>query len=187
MAHGGRRPHRRGPVRQLPSGIGPPGASTWKATTVRLKTGHGDITVDHATGRTEIHGSGRGRVGRVDADATVKNHNGETTIGEVTGELDVNSANGPIGVVRAESSVTAKTSSGPIRIDQVIRGRITVESAAGGLEIGIAEGSAAWLDLESKAGRVRNELAMAKAPERSEEKVEVRGRTGVGDIVIRRA
>lgn len=101
-----------------------------EAATVRLKTGHGDITVDSTTGRTEIHGSGRVRAGRIDGDATVRNHNGETTIGEVTGELDVNSSNGPIGVVRADSSVTARTSSGSVRIDRVARGRITVESSA---------------------------------------------------------
>ncbi|MFD3519331.1 DUF4097 domain-containing protein [Streptomyces sp. NPDC058653] len=158
-----------------------------EATTVFLKTSHGDIVVERTTGATEIHASGRLRVGRVDADATVKNLNGETAIGEVTGELRVTSSNGSIGVVRAESSVTAGTSSGSIRIDEVIRGRVSLESAAGGLEIGIAKGSAAHLDLESSVGRVRNELGMTRGPADSEERVEVRGRTSVGDIVIRRA
>ncbi|MFD3486396.1 DUF4097 domain-containing protein [Streptomyces sp. NPDC058665] len=158
-----------------------------EATAVRLKTAHGDITVDRVTGGTEIHGSGRVRVGRIGGDATVRNNNGETTIGEATGELEVTSTNGPVCVVRAESSVTARTSNGPIRIDQVTRGRITVESSAGGLEIGIAKGTAAWLDVEARAGRVRNELGRARGPEQSEERVEIHGRTSVGDIVIRRA
>lgn len=108
-------------------------------------------------------------------------------IGEIGGELRVNSSNGPISVVRAASSVTAKTASGAIRLGEVVRGRITLDSSAGGLEIGIAEGTAAWLDVRSAAGRVRNELGAAEGPGESEETVEVRGRTSVGDILIRRA
>ncbi|MEU7035666.1 DUF4097 family beta strand repeat-containing protein [Streptomyces sp. NPDC046237] len=158
-----------------------------EAAAVRLKTSHGDILVDRTTGEAEIQGSGRVRVGRIDGAATIKNLNGETTIGEVSGELRVNSSNGPIGVTRALSSVTAKTASGAIRLDEVVRGQITLDSAAGGLEVGIAEGTAAWLDVRSKAGRVRNELGTAEGPGQSDETVEVRGRTSVGDIVIRRA
>ncbi|MFE5615272.1 DUF4097 domain-containing protein [Streptomyces sp. NPDC056524] len=158
-----------------------------EAAAVRLKTSHGDILVDRTTGEAEIQGSGRVRVGRIDGSATIKNLNGETAIGEISGELRVNSSNGPIGVARAESSVTAKTASGAIRLDEVVRGQITLDSAAGGLEVGIAEGTAAWLDVRSKAGRVRNELGAAEGPGQSDETVEVRGRTSVGDIVIRRA
>ncbi|MFD9034179.1 DUF4097 domain-containing protein [Streptomyces sp. NPDC059567] len=158
-----------------------------EAADVRLKTSHGDILVDRTTGQTEIQGSGRVRVGRIDGSATVKNLNGETVIGEIGGELRVNSSNGPISVVRAGSSVTAKTASGSIRLGEVVRGQITLDSSAGGLEIGIAEGTAAWLDVRSTAGRVRNELDAAEGPGQSTETVEVRGRTSVGDIVIRRA
>ncbi|MFJ8299059.1 DUF4097 family beta strand repeat-containing protein [Streptomyces sp. NPDC094447] len=158
-----------------------------EAASVRLKTSHGDILVDSTRGETEIHGSGRVRIGRIDGSATIRNLNGETTVGEITGELKVNSSNGPIGVGRTEASVTAKTASGAIRLGEVVRGRITLESAAGGLEVGIAEGTAAWLDVRSTAGRVRNELGAAEGPGQSEETVEVRGRTSVGDIVVRRA
>ncbi|MEU4729064.1 DUF4097 family beta strand repeat-containing protein [Streptomyces sp. NPDC023588] len=158
-----------------------------EAAAVRLKTTHGDVLVDRATGEVEIHGSGRVRVGRADGAATIKNLNGETAIGEIRGDLTVRSSNGPISVLHADSSVTAKSASGSIRLASVVRGRITLETAAGGLEIGIAEGSAAWLDVRSTAGRVRNELGAAQGPEESEETVEVRGRTSAGDIVIRRA
>ncbi|MBD0709458.1 MULTISPECIES: DUF4097 family beta strand repeat-containing protein [unclassified Streptomyces] len=158
-----------------------------EAASVRLKTPHGDIMVDGVAGEADIQGSGRVRVGRIGGDATVKNLNGETVIGEITGELRVNSSNGPITVIRAESSVTAKTASGAIRVDEVVRGKITLDSSVGGLEVGIAEGTAAWLDVRSKMGRVRNELGPADGPGQSTETAEVRGRTSVGDIVIRRA
>ena len=56
----------------------------------------------------------------------------------------------------------------------------------GDLEVGIREGTAAWLDVNSQFGRVHNALEAADAPETSVETVEVRARTSVGDIVIRR-
>jgi hypothetical protein len=64
---------------------------------------------------------------------------------------------------------------------------VTLETAAGSLEIGIRTGTAAWLDLNTVAGRIRNELATAAGPEKAEETVEVRARTHVGDIIVRRA
>ena len=49
------------------------------------------------------------------------------------------------------------------------------------------EGTAAWLDLSAGVGQVHNALDTANALEPSAETVEVRARTSVGDIVIRRA
>ena len=73
-----------------------------------------------------------------------------------------------------------------VRIGEVVRGAVTVETAAGSLEIGIRSGTAAWLDLNTTSGSVRNELTAAAGPESTDETVEVRARTYVGDIVVRR-
>jgi len=62
-----------------------------------------------------------------------------------------------------------------------------LETAAGELEVGIREGTAAWLDVSSHYGRVRNSLDETDSPEQSEATVEIRARTSYGDINIRRA
>jgi hypothetical protein len=62
-----------------------------------------------------------------------------------------------------------------------------VETKVGDLEVGIREGTAAWLDVSAGVGQVHNALDTADAPEPSAETVEVRARTSFGDIVIRRA
>jgi hypothetical protein len=46
---------------------------------------------------------------------------------------------------------------------------------------------AAWLDLASKDGRVRNQLEADRAPAESEPTVAVRARTQYGDITVRHA
>jgi hypothetical protein len=67
-----------------------------------------------------------------------------------------------------------------------VRGSVVLETQIGDLEVGIRDGTAAWLDVSAKAGKVHNALDAADAPEPSAETVEVRARTSVGEIVIRR-
>lgn len=65
------------------------------------------------------------------------------------------------------------------------RGRVVLQ-AAGAIEVGIRESTAAWLDVHTVVGTVRNSLGSADGPGDSAETVEVRARTTVGDIVIHR-
>ena len=116
----------------------------------------------------------------------IKNSNGDTWVGVAGGELRLKSANGSITVDRAHAGVVAKTANGDVRLGEVVRGAIVLETRVGDLEVGIREGTAAWLDVNATAGRVHNSLSAADAPESSTETVEVRGRTSLGNVVIRR-
>ncbi|MGX1887864.1 DUF4097 family beta strand repeat-containing protein [Streptomyces sp. NPDC055287] len=170
-----------------------------------LKTDHGDIRLARSTGDIEVIGAGRIEVGTVAGTATVKNGNGATEVGEVTGSLKTNAANGDISIGIAHSSVGAKaangrieigvahagvdamSSNGRIRVSDATRGRIDLRTSVGDLEVGIHEGTAAWLDLNPKYGTVRNSLGSSTGPADSDETVEVHARTAAGDIIIRRA
>ncbi|GIJ72115.1 DUF4097 family beta strand repeat-containing protein [Virgisporangium ochraceum] len=155
---------------------------------LRLSTSAGHVTVDAVDGDAEIStGSGKVQVGRVDGAAVVKNSNGETVIDAVTGDARVRSANGDITVGRAGAGVDAKTSMGRIRLGEIARGEVVLASSMGELEIGIAAGTAAWLDLDTGFGHVRNLLDPADRPAETDETVEVRGRTTYGDITIQRS
>jgi DUF4097 and DUF4098 domain-containing protein YvlB len=99
----------------------------------------------------------------------------------------VRTANGDISVERAGGGVEAKTANGSIRLGEVARGSVVLETAMGDLEVGIAEGTAAWLEVNTGFGHVRNLLDEAARPTESDETVEVRGRTSYGDITIRRS
>jgi DUF4097 and DUF4098 domain-containing protein YvlB len=98
----------------------------------------------------------------------------------------VRSANGDISVDRAGAGVEAKTSNGSIRLGEVARGSVELGTAMGDLEIGIAEGTAAWLEVNTRFGQVHNLLDNTTRPEESDETVEVRAHTSFGDITIRR-
>jgi DUF4097 and DUF4098 domain-containing protein YvlB len=157
------------------------------ATKLNLKSGAGDITVGHASGHADVtESSGDVRLGELAGSAVVKNSNGDTWVGVAGGELRVNAANGDIAVDRADAGVAAKSANGDVRLGDVVRGSVVLETKIGELEVGIHDGSAAWLDVSSSAGRVHNALASAGAPEPSAETVRVRARTSIGDIVIGR-
>lgn len=176
-----------------------------EAAGANLKTDHGDIRLARSAGDVEVVGAGRIEVGSVTGTATVKNSNGATEVGEVTGSLRTNAANGDVSIGVAHSSVGAKSangrieigvaragveamsSNGRIRVGDATRGRIDLRTSVGDLEVGIHEGTAAWLDLNTKYGTVRNSLGSAAGPADSDETVEVHARTTAGDIIIRRA
>jgi hypothetical protein len=170
---------------QIKTGLGRIGLD--RADTLNLKTGAGDISVDRATGRAEVTaGSGDVRLRELDSSAVIKNSNGDTWVGVAAGDLRLNAANGSISVDLAQASVAAKSANGDVRFGEVVRGSVVLETKIGDLEVGIREGTAAWLDVNSQFGHVHNALDAADGPEPSAETVEVRARTSVGEVVIRR-
>jgi hypothetical protein len=159
-----------------------------RAGSVQIRTGAGDLSVGHAAGDLNAStGTGVIRIAAVDGSAVIKSSNRETWVGRVDGELRVKAANGSISVEQAGATVTAKTANGDIRLGEVGSGAVVAETAAGKIDVGIRAGVAAWLDLDTRFGRVTNELADAERPGAGEETVEVRARTSFGDISIRRA
>ncbi|MFF9352256.1 DUF4097 domain-containing protein [Streptomyces sp. NPDC014734] len=155
---------------------------------LQLTASHGSITVDRIEGTAEITtSSGSLRVGTVDGPAVLKNSHGTTTVGAATGDLRVSGANGDIDIVRAEGSVVATTANGNLRVAEVVCGTVQLETSHGAIEVGVREGSAAWLDVSSAHGQVRSTLTASEAPEGAEDTVEVRARTRSGNIDVRRA
>jgi DUF4097 and DUF4098 domain-containing protein YvlB len=155
--------------------------------TVSVKSGIGDVALERATGHVDItSGSGELRLRELAATAAVKNSNGDTWIGEAHRDLRIRAANGDIAVDRAHATVAAKSANGDVRVGEAMRGSVVLESQIGDLEVGIREGTAAWLDVRAAAGKVHNALEATEAPDGSAATVEVRARTTAGDVVVRR-
>ena len=158
-----------------------------RAATARLRTGAGDITVEHADADVELStGSGEVRAGWIGGAAVIKNSNGATHVGDADGDLRVKSANGDIAVARSRASLAAKTANGDIRLGAAMRGSVVAETGMGAVEIGVPDGTAAWLDLSTHYGQVLNDLDAADRPEPDEHTVEVRARSSFGDVIVRR-
>jgi DUF4097 and DUF4098 domain-containing protein YvlB len=155
---------------------------------LKVDTGAGQIAVGAVTGDAEIKtGSGTISVGTVDGALTVKNSNGSTDIGTVTGELKARAANGDISAKRVGALVEATSAMGSITVGEVVRDTARLVTAMGSIEVGIAQGTAAWLDVKTGFGRVNSELGSSDGPGNSAETIKVTAHTTFGDITVRRA
>jgi DUF4097 and DUF4098 domain-containing protein YvlB len=157
---------------------------------LNVRNGVGEVAVEGVSGSAQVHtSSGEIRIGAVDGTADVSNSNGKMRIGLVTGAANVKCSNGSLAVDRALSDITAASANGEVRIGEVARGKVFATSKLGSIEVGIRDGSAAWLELNTEVGRVYNELAASDAPEAGDpvDKVEVHASTQLGNITVRRA
>ncbi|MFI8321559.1 DUF4097 family beta strand repeat-containing protein [Streptomyces sp. NPDC085529] len=153
-----------------------------------LNAAHGSTSVGRVEGAAELTtSSGSLRIGTIAGPAVLKNSHGSTIVDTVTGGLRVSGANGAIEIMRAGSDVTGTSTHGSLRVAEVSRGEVQLETSNGSIEVGVREGTAAWLDVSSNRGQVRNALTASGAPEESEETVRIRARSNWGDIDIRRA
>ena len=158
-----------------------------EAERLSIRASSGSIVIGRATGAVELTSSaGSIRIHELAGEATIKNPNGATTIGEVTGTLVVQGAHGDVTIANARGTVTAKSSYGNLLVERIDGGRVQLEAGYGSIEVGVAEGTAAWLDVSSQHGMVRNKLQPSDAPGVEENTVELHARTSWGDILIRR-
>jgi hypothetical protein len=63
---------------------------------------------------------------------------------------------------------------------------VIAQTGLGGVDIAIPDGTAAWLDLHTGYGQLRNMLDTAEPAGPDDDRVDVRARSGYGDITIRR-
>lgn len=134
-----------------------------------IKTGMGDIEVDRAAAARLSTGMGDISLGHVTGAAELSTGTGELRAGVISGTAKLKNANGDVSVAEA------------------VRGSVEARTGYGQIEVGIRHGTAAWLDLSTGWGEVRNSLDRSGPPQPGEESVEVRAHSGYGDIAITRA
>jgi hypothetical protein len=148
----------------------------------------GEVTIGHIAERASIDGAAFAlRIGEVKNTVKLSKSGGQTWIGRARADLDLSSGRGGFDIDRADGSVTATTGDGAIRIGRLTRGQAELLSGSGNIEVGIGEGTAAWVDANSERGSVRNSVPSQEDPGTSDDKVTVRARTRYGDIIIQRA
>ena len=152
-----------------------------------LKVSAGSVVVGRVAGDADVRASsGSVRVGEIAGTGAIRASNGTTDVALVTGTLRVHGAHGDVVVGRARGAVTAKTAHGSIRVDSLETGTVTLTTSFGSIEVGVPEGTAAFLDVASEHGSVRNGLTPTEGPVQDESTAEIHASTGFGDVVVRR-
>ncbi|MGY1778784.1 DUF4097 family beta strand repeat-containing protein [Geodermatophilus sp. SYSU D01036] len=152
-----------------------------------LESRHGDLRLDSAAGLRARTTSGGITVGEVSGDAVAHTDFGDVRVGRTDGDTRLRTTCGDVTVDHTAGSLLGSTNYGRVRVGEAVRGSLVLETSYGEVEAGIAAGTAAWLDLQSASGSIRNELTAADGPEDATGTVQLRARTAYGDILVRRA
>ncbi|GAA1985392.1 DUF4097 family beta strand repeat-containing protein [Catenulispora subtropica] len=159
-----------------------------RVAALRARLASGDVEVAHVAGPSTVDGATADlRFAELDGTLTYEGANGKVWIGHARASVTLSGASGSFTIDRADADVTAKAAACPIRIGRLTRGTTELMNASHGIEIGIAEGTAAWVDAKSTKGSVRSTLPPQENPEEFAEQVKVYARTRLDDIVIQRA
>lgn len=175
-------------------------------TRAGVATGSGDIEVDHVTGEARLKsGSGTVRAARVDGALVVTTGSGDVSVdrstggasltagsgaisvGELVGQTTTKTGSGDIEVGVLEGSLRTKTGSGSLTVRRATSGTVRAAGASGSISIGIGAGTAAWLDLSTVSGRVRQELGKSEAPPEDQQRVEITAQTVSGNVRVHRS
>ncbi|HET7326082.1 MAG TPA: DUF4097 family beta strand repeat-containing protein [Nocardioidaceae bacterium] len=150
-----------------------------------LRSGSGEISLDSTEADLDVRsGSGDIRIGSVSAACNIASGSGDVQVQHVAGPAKAQTGSGDISITDAESDVRTQTGSGSVHLGRVHRGEVKAQGASGDVHVGLAAGTAAWLDVHSLTGRVDTDLEAADEPGADEEKVRLRLNTVSGDISV---
>jgi DUF4097 and DUF4098 domain-containing protein YvlB len=157
---------------------------------VEVKVASAEVHVEEATGDVTLDSAGGDlSIGPIGGSLRIKSASGNLRVGDVTGDVKAETASGAIRIDSVGGSVRAGTASGDIEIGQLRRGQASLTTASGDVRVGVASGSALWMDLNSVSGRSITDLTSHGdvPPTDGPVELELRVRTVSGDISIHRA
>jgi DUF4097 and DUF4098 domain-containing protein YvlB len=179
---------------QLPSGSQVHGTSAYgdfdaegRLGDCFLKTSYGTLRIEAAGALTLHTSAGNIAAGRVTGTAELSTSWGDLRIGETSAPATLKTSGGDIRVERAGEGISARTAYGAIQVARAVRGQLDLTTSYGDVEVGVADGTATFLELRSNHGGVRNQLDRVDDAPPPEEFLKVRAQTNYGDIKVFRA
>ncbi|OBG22111.1 DUF4097 family beta strand repeat-containing protein [Mycobacterium sp. 852002-51057_SCH5723018] len=155
---------------------------------VRIATASGDVQIDAVTGNIKAtNSSGSFTVHTVHGNAWIATASGEVSVGELDGDLKFKAAGGSLTVRRLSGHLKAHTASGSVEVAAAVRGGVSAHTSSGEVTVGVAEGTAARLDIVTGSGAVSNDLQASDGPHQGDETLVLQVRSGSGDVSVRRA
>lgn len=161
---------------------------TGRLAQLKVKSASGDVTVEEVTGDVSVGtASGGVRVEHTQSTLSIKTASGAVDVVRGDGDVEVSVASGDIVVHDAGGSVRARSASGDVDVRAAGSGSLNVTTASGDVRVGVRAGTGVWLDLASGSGRTSSELLVEADSPAPDCALNIKVRTGSGDIQVRRA
>ena len=154
--------------------------------TTTVATGSGDVELGEITDALRLRsGSGDIRVRAVAGDLDAQTGSGDVRIDSLTGAGSVQSGSGDITVGDCGRALRVKTGSGDVAVGAAPED-LRVSTASGDIRAAVRQGTAAWLDVRSIAGRITSALESGDGPAAGEQQARLDLETVSGDIDLLR-
>ncbi len=153
-----------------------------------LKTGSGDVELRTARGNCSVKGGSSDiSLDEVGGHADILAGSGDVVVGQIGGTLKIKTGSGDIVVKHAGDGVDAMAGSGDLLVRRIDHGKLKAKTGSGDVTVGVADGTAAYLDITTVTGDVTSSLDASDAPGDGDQTVELIIQAGTGDVVLQRA
>lgn len=160
------------------------GTAGWTA----VRTGSGEVDLASVDGEADVTtGSGDIGLGPVSGRARIRTGSGSVTVARAGGPTEIKASSGDVTVREVAADLGVRTGSGEVVVADAVSGRLDLTTGSGGVRIGVHAGVGAELDLSSGSGRARSELEVRSVAPAAPPALQLRGRTGSGDVLVTRA
>ncbi|WP_369046190.1 DUF4097 family beta strand repeat-containing protein [Sinomonas sp. P10A9] len=154
---------------------------------VVAKTRAGTVRVEDGASVDLKSWAGDVEAGRVRVDGTLAASAGAVRVEDVTGTVQIKCGTGEVSLGRVAGTAQVTCPYGSVRVREAVSGSLKLTSTYSDLIVGIAEGTAARLDVSTSYGRIRNELTRSETPPEAIQRLELTARSSYGSVTIRRA
>jgi putative adhesin len=165
-------------------------SATGKYGKVSAKTASGDLRLGEIAGKLQVKtASGDVTVQAVAEESAITTVSGDVAVEHIQAPITVRTVSGDVELGGASAPATVHTTSGDVALRSVDGGEVRLQTVSGDARVGVAEGTAVWMDAASVSGDLRSELGtVAEAPAEAEaEIVPLHVKTVSGDVAFVRA
>ena len=157
-----------------------------QGTSLEARLDAGSLTATHPWSRAQAHTTaGSVRLGPCDS-ARVHADAGSITIASLH-EGNVSTRAGSVRIGTTTGPVSARTEAGSVKVMEAREGSLDLVTEMGTVSVGVPEGTAVLADCRSEIGRVTTDLLRHDRPDEFDRRLELRARTSMGAVRVRRA
>ncbi len=157
-------------------------------TSVVFHSASGDATIQDVLGDVEVRtASGDVRATSIAGAFTASTASGDLWVDSVVGDVNARTASGDVSLGETAGLVRITTASGDVALGNAGPGATDVRTVSGQVEIGVAPGTRAYLDVSSLSGATVSDLPVSDDPaEGAGPELEVRVSSTSGSVRVRR-
>jgi hypothetical protein len=153
----------------------------------QVRSSYGNVRIDTADQVEVTTSGGQVVVGLVREVAELTSSYGLIRVADVRGRCDLRNSTGDVLIGTARDAVRIQSVYGQITVERAVSGELDIVTSYGATEVGIADGTAVRLDVTTKNGQLINALTPSATPRDPTPRLELRARSGYGDVTIRRS